>query len=155
MPSIGELIASADLALRTLSTDLYPPDLGGEGLEPALEEMLDQCEQQGLTTVLDVPEDLDLTPTTALVAYRVVREALRNVEKHAGASHVVVGLQRVADCLQVRICDDGRGFDTGAAAPDGHLGLRVLRDTVTDAGGHLQLRSAPGETVLEAALPLI
>lgn len=151
----GEIVQRDVLALRTLSTDLYPPDLGGEGLEPALEEMLDQLEQQGLKTVLDVPEDLDLPPTTALVAYRVVREALRNVEKHAAASAVVVELQHVGGRLQVRVRDDGRGFSTGAAAPEGHLGLRVLRDTVTDAGGQLQLRSAPGETVVEADLPLL
>ena len=151
----GEIVRRDVLALRALSTDLYPPDLGGEGLESALEEMLQQCEQEGLRTELRVGHRLDLSPTTALVAYRVVREALRNVVKHARASSVVVAVERSDDDLVVRVEDDGAGFDTGAGPPEGHLGLRVLRDSVTDVRGALELRStAGGGTRLSARLPV-
>ena len=143
------------LALRALSTDLYPPDLGGEGLQTALQEMLLQCEQWGLDTDLRVGDHLDLPPTTALVAYRVVREALRNVVEHAQASRVVVEVVQSATDLLVRVEDDGIGFDATAAPPAGHLGLRVLRDTVTDLDGTVQLRPAVGSgSRLEARLPI-
>ena len=142
-------------ALRTLSTDLYPPDLGGEGLQPALEAMLEQCEQPGLRTALHVDELLDLPPDTALVAYRVVREALRNIVKHAQATKVVVEVRRSASEVLVRVEDDGRGFDVAAGPPEGHLGLRVLRDSVLDACGELDLRSSAGEgTRLQVRLPV-
>ena len=149
----GEIVQRDVLALRTLITDLYPPDLGGEGLEPALEELLAHCEQSGLATVLDVSDSLDLTPTTALLAYRVVREALRNVGKHARATKVLVEVHPEDGWLRVRVSDDGRGFEPAAPAPEGHLGLRVLRDTVSDAGGHLDVSSTPRGTVLEASMP--
>lgn len=145
------------LALRALTTDLYPPDLGGEGLEAALEEMLESCEQTGLSADLHVDERLDLPPTTALVAYRVVREALRNVVKHAAAGEVVVRVEHSNGELLVQVQDDGTGFDPSGPAPEGHLGLRVLRDSVTDVGGVLELRSREdrGGTRLQARLPVL
>ena len=143
------------LALRALSTDLYPPDLGGEGLEAALVEMLGQCEQEGLGTDLAVSDRLDLPPTTALVAYRVVREALRNVVKHARASTVLVAVEQSASDLLVRVADDGVGFDATAGPPAGHLGLRILRDAATDVGGTVAMCSEPGRgSRLEVRLPL-
>lgn len=152
----AEVVRADVLALRALSTDLYPPDLGGEGLEAALDEMLEQLEQEGLRTELLVGDRLDLPRTTALVAYRVVREALRNVVKHAAATKVVVEVERSDDRLLVQVVDDGTGFDPAAAAPQGHLGLRVLRDSVTDVQGELELCSVPGRgTRVRAQLPVL
>lgn len=142
-------------ALRALSTDLWPPDLGDGGLEDALRELLDRSEQVGLATRLDVNCPAELPAGIALVAYRSAREALRNVERHADASCVAVQAQCSGDQLLMRVSDDGRGFDPQAPAPAGHLGLQVLRDGVTQAGGTLEVRSRqPGGTVVEASLPL-
>lgn len=151
----ADIVRRDVLALRALSTDLYPPDLGGAGLESALEEMLAHCEQGGLDTTLRVGERLDLPPTTALVAYRVVREALRNVVKHAEAAGVVVEVEQSAADLRLRVEDDGVGFAAAADPPRGHLGLRLLRDTVTDVGGTVQLSSTiGGGSRLEVTLPV-
>ena len=150
----SEIVRRDVTALRTLSTDLYPPDLGGEGLEVAIEDMLGDCASKGLATDLRLSERLDLSPHTALLAYRVVREALRNVVKHAHASEVVVEVDRAADEVVVRVRDDGKGFDVDGAPPQGHLGLRVLRDSVTDARGEVDLRSSSTGSVLEARLPV-
>lgn len=151
----GDLVHRDVLALRTLLTDLYPPDLDGDGLEHAVARMLDECEREGLRTALRVSSPLALDETTAQVAYRVVRESLRNVVKHAGARSVSVLLQRSEDRLVVRVEDDGRGFDATAPPLEGHVGLRVLRDAVTDVGGQVELRSGSGGgTVVDASLPL-
>ena len=150
----AEIVQRDVLALRTLSTDLYPPDLGGDGLEQAVEELLDRRAEEGLATELDVPAPLSLPATTALLTYRVVREALHNVTKHARATRVAVRLHQTTGRLVVWVADDGRGFDPAAPAPDGHLGLRVLRDGVGLAGGRVDLRSGPAGTVVEATLPL-
>ena len=59
------------------------------------------------------------------------------------------------DDTVLRIRDDGRGFDAGAGAPDGHIGLQLMKDTIADAGGRLEVSSKPGEgTVVEARLAM-
>ena len=68
---------------------------------------------------------------------------------------MAVEVERTGNDLRVRVQDDGVGFDITAAPPDGHLGLRVLRDTVTDLGGTVELQSSVGcGSRLEARLPV-
>jgi signal transduction histidine kinase len=58
-----------------------------------------------------------------------------------------------AEFTRLIVRDDGRGFDPGRPSPDGHLGLRIMRDTVQVAGGTLSITSRPGEgTTVVAAL---
>jgi signal transduction histidine kinase len=86
--------------------------------------------------------------------YRVCQEALRNVEKHAGASHVTVRVQRRGGGAVLEVVDDGRGFGEAVRSDDGHFGLRIVEDLVRDAGGTLAV--APGEdggTVVRVEVP--
>jgi signal transduction histidine kinase len=55
----------------------------------------------------------------------------------------------------IEVRDDGEGFDPSEPAPDGHLGLRALRDLLADAGGRLMVHSRPGEgSLVRGELPL-
>jgi signal transduction histidine kinase len=104
---------------------------------------------------VEVDEPLTPSPVTARVAFRVVRESLRNVVKHSRATRASVRLHQDGDRLLVDVSDDGVGFQPEQGARPGHLGQQLLRDTVADAGGHLVVTSAPGEgTRVSAALPL-
>ena len=82
----------------------------------------------------------------------VLREALSNALKHAGARGVRVELGREGGALTLEVADDGRGFDLGAA-PAGH-GLRNLAAQAEAAGGRAAVASAPGGTRVTARLPL-
>ena len=83
-------------------------------------------------------------------AYYVVAEALANVQKHAGASRVVVHASTGENRLVVEVEDDG----VGGADVDGE-GLRGLADRVEALGGRLSLDSpAGGGTRLLAEIPL-
>jgi signal transduction histidine kinase len=73
---------------------------------------------------------------------RVGQEALANVRKHAGATCARVRLDYADEEVELQITDDGCGFDPGAAAAG--YGLRGMRTRVTEAGGALEVRSAPG-----------
>jgi two-component system nitrate/nitrite sensor histidine kinase NarX len=85
----------------------------------------------------------------------VLNEALANVEKHAGAEHVDVSVQRSNGWLELRVADDGSGFDTSRSpAGEGHLGLGLMRGRAEDAGGRIELISTPGEgTCVSLRLP--
>lgn len=136
-------------SLRGLLTDIYPPDLLEHGLVPAVTAAVEDVRRQGPDVSLAATPDLerDVAPETVALAFRVVRESLRNVVKHAAATRVEVRLDRPdPSTLRVRVTDDGVGFDPErvAGAREGHLGMRVLADTLRDVGGSFDVASVRG-----------
>jgi signal transduction histidine kinase len=145
--------------LRTLLVEIHPPNLESAGLEVVLSDLLSPLAGGGLNTSLRVEPAVagGGGPHDALV-YRTAREALRNVREHAAATSVVVAVtQTPAGDTHLSVADDGRGF----AAPErerreaeGHLGLRLLGDLASRAGGRLTVDSEPGRgTTIELEVP--
>jgi len=134
--------------LRSLLVEIYPPELHRQGLEHAIRDLLTPCERRGLETHLEMDGADELPPEIEALFFRATQEALRNVVKHSGAKHVDVSVERVDGRASLTVSDDGRGFDP-KAQPEGHFGLRVLRDLARAAGGDLSVESAPmqGATV--------
>lgn len=86
--------------------------------------------------------------------YRVIREAVHNVVKHAQAGKVTIKLAQTEGKLVFAVTDDGFGFDTNAEFP-GHLGLHSMRKRIQSFGGQLQLTSTKGQgTTVAGWLPL-
>jgi signal transduction histidine kinase len=143
--------------LRSLLTDLYPPDLQGQGLVSAVGDLVQtMTSDAGLDATVRIDPALDVPVDAGRLAYRVVREGLRNVVKHADANSVVVEVRREADDVLVRVADDGRGpVSAPGVTPRGHLGLRLLKDTLSDFGGRLDLEPEPRQgTALLARFPV-
>ena len=134
--------------LRTLIVDIYPPTLEEGDLGGALSELLVPLEAEGVEASFRDDATGHMSSNTHGLLYRTAREALRNVQKHAAASHVEVVLSDLdRDRVKLEIIDDGRGFDVDvldAAYDDGHFGVRMLSDVVNAAGGELELRSERG-----------
>ena len=95
-----------------------------------------------------LPPDLParpMRPDARAAAFRAVKEALANVLKHAGAATVDVGLRIDGDAFEIRIADDGRGFDPGDEARfRGGNGLPGMRERMARLGGECRIESAPG-----------
>jgi two-component system sensor histidine kinase UhpB len=141
---LGELQAAVtDVSedVRRLSHELHPSLLRYTGLTMALRSL---CEAQSgsvrVHAALDELPELPLDVATAL--YRIAQEALRNVEKHSGASEVTVRLQRTGADLRLEIDDDGVGLRDQHDAPRG-LGLLSMRERAREIGGELQLATGP------------
>lgn len=145
LDSAVDEVGAAVQELRRLAHGLRPAALD-EGLGPALDAL---CARSPLPATLELRMG-PLPDPVATAAYYVVSEALTNALRHAGATRITVDAVEEGGSLRVRVVDDGCG---GARAQaDG--GLVGLADRVAAVGGHLRLRSAPGEgTVLEAVLP--
>lgn len=75
--------------------------------------------------------------------YRLCQEGLNNIAKHAGASRVEIHLQHDAGAVEVRLRDDGRGFDP-EHTPSGHYGLSMMRERADAVGAILSITSQPG-----------
>jgi len=92
-----------------------------------------------------------------MVLFRVAREALANVHKHAAASDVSVLVTEADGGVEVVVTDDGVGFDTGGEnlAP-GHVGLASARERAERVGGRVEVESSPGNgTRVRAWIPRI
>jgi signal transduction histidine kinase len=145
--------------LRTLLVEIHPPNLDAAGLDVALSDLLSPLAAAGVATELELAEDAaGVRGDGAVLLYRVAREAVRNAAEHADPERVRIELTRPAPGrVRLLVSDDGRGFDDGArerGAADGHLGLTLLDGLVAQAGGTLDVTSAPGAgTRVELELP--
>ena len=97
-----------------------------------------------------------LPADTELALYRILQEALKNVEKHAHARHVTVRLTQQGAFVQLAINDDGVGFDHPARRKGkGGLGLLGMRERAAYVGGTLKVKSARcAGTEIEVRIPL-
>lgn len=131
-------------SLRAMTTELYPPDLNRLGLNGALARLGDPLEERGISLELELPPECELDRDRAALFYRVAREALANTAKHSKAATAQLRLRQDGNRAEIRIHDDGCGFDQSLGSPEGHFGLRIMEDTIGEAGGTLQVMSAPG-----------
>jgi signal transduction histidine kinase len=136
--------------LRALITELRPAALDELGLVAAVEGLARRArEVEGLDVELeiDVDEDaLDAELKTAL--YRLVQESLTNVAKHAAAERVAVCVRQHDGQVQLRVADDGAGFDAGR--PTTGFGLAGMRERAALMGGAVDVESSPRGTVVSA-----
>ncbi|HEY3943779.1 MAG TPA: ATP-binding protein [Solirubrobacteraceae bacterium] len=141
--------------LRTLLVDIYPPTLQRSGLSAALSDLVAPLKAAGIAVTLDVPEDAHLINDIEALFYRVAQEAIRNSRTHGDASEVRIALVQGSDETLMLIEDNGRGFlrsEIAEGGPEGHFGLRLVRDLVDHAGGRLEIESAPGRGTLIAVV---
>lgn len=134
--------------LRTVIGDLRPPALEELGLLPAVELLLQRGAESGPELSLLVEGDeRRLAPQSELALFRIIQEAWNNIRHHAQAHHVEVLFRYTPSGLAVSIADDGVGFtppDTHDT-PDGHWGLRGMRERAELTGGNLNLSSGAGQ----------
>jgi len=140
--------------VRALIRDLHRSPLGRKGLGEALSSFVaDIASGSGVEFTTDVDE-VNLPPAIQLLAYHIAREAAMNALKHSGASAVEISLKSRDDRIVLGIKDNGLGFDTSAAGPEGHFGLSMMRERAQVAGAQFDMKSSPGMgTTIEVAFP--
>jgi signal transduction histidine kinase/YHS domain-containing protein len=143
--------------LRALIGDLRPPALAELGLLPAVELLLDRSGKDAPDVTLVVQGDeRRLAPQSELALFRIVQEAWNNIRCHARARRADFTFAYEHDGLHVTIADDGVGFArvAEADAPDGHWGLRGMRERAELTGGTLEVISEVGHgTRLQLCIP--
>jgi PAS domain S-box-containing protein len=155
-------LAALDLAvrettgrLRRLLVELDPPPSTGEDVAFALQSAV-RTALDGEPTTSDVDVQITGEPSSIVgrVLMRIVREALANVVKHAGAHSVRVELREEPGEYVLRVLDDGAGVPAGETPGPLHRGVRGMRERAVSVGGTFALSPAPGRgTVAEARLP--
>lgn len=131
-------------ALRSLLVEIYPPDLAAKGLPAALNDLVAPLESKGVSTRLAVADLSGLGDESVALVWRVAQEAVRNAARHGSPGVIDIEVTRRNGTVVLEVTDDGSGFDPAQARGD-RLGLRGLTDLIDEAGGHLDVRSSPGE----------
>ena len=150
---------------RQLIFELSPPILREVGLTPALEALADNLlTPRGIKwrmTTRGEMKDNNADDAVCVILYRMARELLINVIKHAGAQNVEICVNRGAGKIQVVIDDDGVGMPKhfelrklGRKTSSG-LGLFSIRERLIHIGGDMQIISAGAGTTVSLLAPLV
>jgi two-component system nitrate/nitrite sensor histidine kinase NarX len=165
LEDLRRLTRGALAEMRGLLAELRPSTLTDSSLADLLRQLA-----SAFTGRTNVPVEVSVTGEHALPGplqvafYRTCQEALTNIAKHAGASQVEISLdyeqgtaQRPSshdaaeppaeagtEALEMRIRDDGRGFDTSNPASSGHYGLKMMRERAEAVGAQFKVTSEPG-----------
>lgn len=143
---------AADQTVRSLEEIVWAVRPGNDTLPGLVDYMAhfanELFEGNATRCRLDLPNELPartLHPDTRHNIFLIVKEALNNTLKHAGAGTVHVQVQVEGHQLVILIADDGRGFDPGRVRDGGeHNGLENMRRRAAAVGGQLRVTSRPG-----------
>ena len=140
---MADSLRSSLRSLRSLLVEIYPPNLGVDGLSAALDDLVATAAGAGVHASVEVYDVEGASEDAVRLVWRVAQEAVRNALRHAHAEHLTVQVGRIADRITLDVTDDGVGFDPRQDAAG--VGLRGLRDLIAEAGGRLEVRSRPGD----------
>jgi signal transduction histidine kinase len=143
----GELLDTAISELRAIARSLHPMQLEKLGLSKAAEHLLDQIDRETDIFVSTEIEELKgiLRKEEELQLYRILQESINNVLKHSQASALRVMFNKVEKRVELRIEDNGKGFDFSEKLNDFQsLGLKTLKERIASINGSMKVTSEKG-----------
>ncbi len=130
---------------RKIIFDLRPMTLDDLGLVPTVKRVLDNVQERCklFAAVQVIGEERRLDSYLEIGLFRIVQEALNNIEKHAQANQVKVLVEFHRDFVQIVVEDDGKGFEVEESGKES-FGLMGMRERVNLLKGNLTISSVPG-----------
>lgn len=158
---LGKQINKVLQDLRRFSQDLRPPMLDDLGLLATLRwvssEVRERC---GVEVNLEVAGvERRLPPEVEFTLFRIIQEALRNIEKHAGTLKAEVELEFGENKTRVSVSDNGKGFQLSGNLANlvrtGRLGLAGMEERARLLNGSIRIESEPGKgTIVMVEIPI-
>lgn len=142
---------------RSISMGLRPAMLDELGLGPALQWQAREFSRRfGIGVNLELPSDLrDLPDQHRTYLYRIVQECLTNCARHSHSTQVQVSVAQSEDTIDLRVADDGVGFERRAKNSRTGLGLLGISERVRELDGEITIDSAPGKgTEIKVRIPV-
>lgn len=158
---LGEMLGTAAAAVERISQSLRPSILEHVGLAAVLRAIgTEFMERTGVSVQVTCGKSIARLPIdTEMALFRILQDALANVEQHAHAHRVTLSLTHVGDGVQLTIQDDGVGFDpdllSARQTGKGGLGLLGMRERSAGVGGDFKIKSVRlAGTGIEVRIPL-
>jgi signal transduction histidine kinase len=147
--AISDLVQQVIHQTRSLTFEVSPPVLYQLGLQPAIEWLAAHIQQNyGVAVRCELLDRrLNLADASRVFLFRAVRELLMNVIKHSRAKSASVVVVLHPRAVQIRVRDEGVGFDpdTATTTSASGFGLFSIRERMDYLGGGMQIISSPGE----------
>jgi signal transduction histidine kinase len=161
LAQLRQMVIGQIRILRRLYVQLRPGTLDELGLRGAVRARAMRCEDtHGIAVTFRARGDVDNLPEVVLVTlFRVVQEALTNVERHSHATQVWLDITCDGEGVTLTVADDGQGFEVprrlSVLAQGGHFGLLGMSERVNLLEGKLEVLAQPGEgTTIRTWLPI-
>ena len=150
------VLDTVDLKRRIIE-GLRPSMLDNLGLSASIQHHYEEATAvAGLTYVADISEDFDkIDPAWSIALFRISQEALNNIIKYAGASHVKLSLTRKNAGLWLQVMDDGVGIPHDTIITSRSHGLLGMRERALLLGGSFNIKPGDGSrgTSIEVFIP--
>ena len=146
MQKSAENIINVITELRKLSKSLSPPSLGDLGLIASIEDLLNSISQVGGLEASFYHEEFveeKISNDKRFNIYRIIQEQVNNILRHSKAHNIILELKNNDHYLDLKIQDDGVGFDTRNFSHG--IGLKNIRNRAELYNGSMQVDSMPGE----------
>ena len=126
----SELVGECITSVRRIATELRPRILDDVGLIAAVQWQIDQISSRhNLKINLQTdPEEFEINQEMAVDIFRIIQESLQNVVKHANASEVKIHLFQNSEKIDLRVEDNGTGFETYDLTPTHSVGIVGMRE---------------------------
>lgn len=152
---IGSIIGDAQSEMRALLLHLRPIKLDGKSLKEGIEQLLDELKSKVPITITHDIQDIKLAEVVEDHLFRIIQELLSNVLRHSSANELEVYFKESENFYQLRLVDDGDGFDMEEKKSSG-FGLQNIRERIAGLGGNVRIISFPNQgTSIEIRVPLI
>jgi PAS domain S-box-containing protein len=148
LKDLRRLTRAAQAEMRALLAELRPSAITDTDLGDLLSLLGNALSGRiNIPVTVTVEKEVTLPAEIQVAFYRICQEALNNIAKHAKASQVEIDLKHDGTAIELRIRDDGQGFDpeqNPATTSHGHYGLSMMRERAEAAGALLTVTSQPG-----------
>lgn len=152
---VEDTIGNAQTEMRALLLHLRPVDLADQRLEQGIENLLKELETK---IHMKIEWQLSKTKLDSGIEdhlFRIVQETISNTMRHSKANKFEVYLNQDINLVQLKIVDDGIGFDVKESKKKGNYGLRNIEERVKSLGGTSNIVSMPNQgTSIDIKIPI-
>lgn len=151
--NISSLVSESAAEVRNLSHTMMPQSLAMTGLVDAVKNFTDKIDPRKLQLSFNVEGSLEnIDSNRQMMVYRILRECIQNVIKHAKATALDISIIAEKDAVDIIVEDNGIGFDKQEVQEG--LGMQSIRSRVDFLNGKMEVTSQPGKgTVVALYIP--
>lgn len=157
--NVEEAVEGSLSRIKKVIINLRPPQITEVGLNSAVKELLDNIE--GTVPLVfeynyNVSEGAKMSENVKITLYRIVQESLSNAVKHAKAKNFKVSFTEDDSDIFLTVQDDGVGYPKGGHKGVNKLGIRGMRESITNLGGTISIEGIKGKgTTISVICPKI